>query len=194
MAQSQPHPAKPTVKVAPGTEGTSFVYFAYGSNLSTARLTEAQRAPTATPMGRGRLPGHVLAFHKLSTRDHSSKANAHWTGEQGDVVEGVLFRIQEVDRACLDFAEGAGKGYEAREGLVQPLAGLPIPSLVYIATTTPSEEPPYDWYVNYVRAGALEHHLPAAYIATFIDSVCREEGCARLRHTEPVPASVRQPA
>jgi hypothetical protein len=49
------------------------VYFAYGSNMSTARLRE--RMPSCKPLGTATLPGHALRFHKRST-DKSGKCNA----------------------------------------------------------------------------------------------------------------------
>jgi hypothetical protein len=49
------------------------VYFAYGSNMSTARLR--QRMPSCKPLGTAVLSEHKLRFHKRST-DQSGKCNA----------------------------------------------------------------------------------------------------------------------
>ena len=65
------------------------VYFAYGSNMLTARLRE--RTPSATPIGIGRLTGHVLSWDKRSRADGSGKCDAEATGHERDVIWGVLF-------------------------------------------------------------------------------------------------------
>ncbi len=49
-------------------------YFAYGSNMLTARLHE--RVPSATPIGIGQLEGHALRWDKRSWRDGSGKCDA----------------------------------------------------------------------------------------------------------------------
>jgi hypothetical protein len=84
------------------------VYFAYGSNLSTARLRK--RMPSCKPLGIATLPGHALRFHKRS-RDMSGKCNAFASGNNNRVI-GVLFSFDSAERAKLDEAEGVGAGYE----------------------------------------------------------------------------------
>ena len=49
------------------------LYFAYGSNLSSARM--AARVPSARVVARAQLPGHALRFHKVG-RDGSAKCDA----------------------------------------------------------------------------------------------------------------------
>lgn len=165
-ADARPRAAAPGER--PGSEGNTLLYFGYGSNLSTVRLTDPERAPSAVKVGRARLARHVLKFHKRSA-DTSSKADARWTGVVTDVVEGVVFRISEADRACLDYAEGAGSGYVACEAAVTTLAGAPHQVLVYIATDDAIwDRRPFDWYVGYALAGAIEHDLPTEYIDTYI--------------------------
>ena len=46
-------------------------YFAYGSNMSIARLSE--RAPSAEVIGVARLRSHVLRFHKVGTDGSGAK-------------------------------------------------------------------------------------------------------------------------
>lgn len=174
----------------PGTEGQTFVYFAYGSNLLTSRLRNAERAPSAVPIGRAQLHGHQLRFHKPS-QDGSSKADAARTGDWADMVEGVLFRVSEADRSCLDFAEGAGSGYEAFEvDVTSALESAGVKALTYIATVDPSGEPPYDWYRNYVLHGSQEHQLPTEYVRKFIESVPAKPD--RVGHDQPRPCPHRQ--
>jgi len=135
------------------------VYFAYGSNMVTARLRE--RAPSATPIGIGRLPGHVLSWDKRS-RDGSGKCDAEATGRNGDVIWGVLFELDAQDKPALDRAEGVGVGYV--ETLVTILTDHgAVDALTYCATEKDPALRPYRWYKALVVAGAREHQLPADY-------------------------------
>ncbi|CAN5872561.1 hypothetical protein BH11PSE3_BH11PSE3_08890 [soil metagenome] len=145
------------------------VYFAYGSNMSTARLRE--RMPSCKPIGTATLPGHVLRFHKRST-DKSGKCNA-FAGGVDDSVIGVLFSFDPSERAKLDEAEGAGSGYEHKLVMVVNDKGLRRKVLTYLATSDYIDDSlkPYDWYKYFVLAGGTEHGLPSEYIANFIESV-----------------------
>ena len=76
---------------APATGG-HFRYFAYGSNMSTARLRERTSfSPSARhrPACRASMP----CAGTSSARDGSGKCDALFTGDQADTVWGVLFDI-----------------------------------------------------------------------------------------------------
>ena len=88
-------------------DNTTFLYFAYGSNMLTRRLTE--RTQFAEAEGIGYLNRHRLAFDKVST-DGSGKANVT-SGNETDRVYGVLFRIHLAEEAELDRHEGLNRGY-----------------------------------------------------------------------------------
>jgi gamma-glutamylcyclotransferase len=138
----------------------TFLYFAYGSNMLTRRLTE--RTASAATVGIGFIEGHRLAFDKVS-RDGSGKADIEATGNPTDRVYGVLFRIAAVEERKLDDAEGLGGGY--RKGNVQVVTANGIsPAVAYIATDKEAACRPYDWYKALVLAGAVEHGLPNAYV------------------------------
>ncbi len=79
-------------------------YFAYGSNMSIARLRE--RVPSAVSFGCHALKEHDLRFHK-SSKDGSGKCNAFFTGNDDDTILGVLFEIKSSEMSALDRAEGA---------------------------------------------------------------------------------------
>src|SRR5690606_24584752 len=99
-------PGDPSIEPLKDTETgvpEQVVYFAYGSNMSTARLRK--RMPSCKPIGIATLPGHALRFHKRSL-DKSGKCNALATSD-ADAVMGVLFSFDLVERAQLDKAEGA---------------------------------------------------------------------------------------
>jgi len=80
--------------VTSSTDKTTFLYFAYGSNMLTHRLIE--RTPSAKAEGIGYVEGHRLAFDKVSS-DGSSKVDIEATDNQTDRVYGVLFRIDRTE-------------------------------------------------------------------------------------------------
>lgn len=141
-----------------------FQNFAYGSNMCSQRLL--QRCPSAKFVSIASLPGYLLTFHKMST-DGSGKCNIEPTENVADVVWGVVFSILESERAALDEAEGLGFGYDATTLTVCGKDG-PITAHAYVAASgyRDSARVPYDWYKNFVVAGAKEHDLPEAYIET----------------------------
>ncbi len=137
-------------------------YFAYGSNLSLARLSE--RAPSARRIATCFLPGHALRFHKAG-RDGSGKCDAYATGDPGDVVFGALFDICPGHKPALDAAEGLGAGYEEKVVVLVGAGGERVEAVTYYATAIDASLRPYCWYRNHVLVGARESRLPAAYVA-----------------------------
>jgi hypothetical protein len=145
------------------------VYFAYGSNMSTARLRK--RMPNCKPLGIATLPDYELRFHKRST-DKSGKCNAFASGN-GNSVIGVLFSFDPAERAKLDDAERVGSGYEHAIVTVINDKGRRRKVLTYLATPEYIDNNlrPYGWYKDFVLAGGKEHGLPPEYIAEYIESV-----------------------
>ena len=139
----------------------TYLYFAYGSNLSTERLRG--RVPSAAPRGRGRLPRHILRWHKVG-RDGSGKCDIVPAG-RSEVVWGVLFDVAWSEKHALDAAEGVGIGYFEKE--VRILTGDgERRALTYHANPDRIDPDlrPRDWYKDHVVRGAREHGLPADYI------------------------------
>ncbi len=137
-------------------------YFAFGSNMSSRRLR--QRVPGAKPLGTYSLERHELRFHKYN-KDGSGKCDAFYTGDKSDVVLGVLYEIDESEKAALDRAEGLGYGYDEKEVFVYGAEGNVEKAVTYYATKLDESLQPYTWYKEHVLAGAREADLPAAYIA-----------------------------
>ena len=135
-------------------------YFAYGSNMLTARLRE--RAPSATAIGIGQLEGHALRWDKRSWRDGSGKCDAEFTGQRSDVVWGVVFELDPEDKPALDQAEGLRNGYMEKVVNILTEVGL-ITAVTYLATDKDASLRPYHWYKALVIAGAREHGLPPSY-------------------------------
>lgn len=134
--------------------------FVYGSNMLTTRLRE--RVPSAEALGIGHLPGYILKWHKPS-RDGSGKCDIERSGRKEDVVWGVLFELDPVDKPALDRAEGLGKGYVERRVDVVTDRGI-VRAWVYVATARDLTLRPYHWYKAFVVAGAREHGLPHEYV------------------------------
>ncbi len=142
------------------SQSPCFVYFAYGSNMSTRRLRE--RTPSAKPLGRGKLPEHQLVLHKIG-RDGSAKCDIQETGRAHDIVWGVLFEISTNEGHLLDRAEGLGCGYEYKTVRVKSDERI-VTAGAYYATHIDASLRPFDWYLNFVLKGAEEHGLPSSYL------------------------------
>ncbi len=84
-----------------------FLYFAYGSNMLSERLTA--RCPSARFICTADAPRYVLKFSKPST-DGSGKATLV-KGQLDDKQPGGLYEIERSELPDLDKAEGNGKGY-----------------------------------------------------------------------------------
>ncbi|MBR9868727.1 MAG: gamma-glutamylcyclotransferase [Oceanospirillales bacterium] len=135
-------------------------YFAYGSNMSLARLQ--QRVPNARVSGCYFLDGHDLRFHKAG-QDGSAKCDAFYTG-RGDRIYGVLFDISVSEKPVLDRAEGLGAGYDEKTVQLQNEQGDRVEAITYYALQIDASLKPYRWYVNHLLVGAREANLPAEYI------------------------------
>ncbi len=136
-------------------------YFAYGSNMSLARLQA--RVPSAKKLGSYFLTGHTLRFHKIG-KDGSAKCDALATTKANDIIYGVLFEIAEADKPILDFAEDLGHGYQEKQVYVENERGQRHQAFVYYAILVASDIKPYDWYLRHVLVGAKENALPVQYI------------------------------
>lgn len=137
-----------------------FFYFAYGSNLLSARLLE--RTPSARVVGPAVLPGHRLVWHKAAT-DGSGKCDVVAAAEPEHRVLGVVYDIALADKPALDAAETLGVGYGER--LAQLQAGeRTLSAWLYFALKVDPASVPYDWYKALVVHGAREHALDEAYV------------------------------
>ena len=136
-------------------------YFAFGSILSSPRLL--QRIPRASKHCVARLDYHQLRWHK-SGRDRSGKCDIFHTGDTGDLVYGVVYRVSHAEKLELDAYEGAGIGYERRDISVTALSGESIDVFTYFALEIDHLLQPYHWYKEHVLRGAIEHALPPHYV------------------------------
>ena len=142
----------------------TWLYFAYGSNMATARL--CARTPSARVVGTAKLPRHALRWHKLG-KDGSGKCDISFVGDAADeVVWGVVYRIGLNEREALDRIEGVGIGYHTREVSVGTVSGeLAVRTYQAIPSRIDPTLRPLRWYRDWVLAGAKEHGLPKDYVA-----------------------------
>lgn len=163
------------------TAPNTIVNFAYGSNMLLRRVRE--RAPSATPLGVGRLRGHMLRWHKPGSKDGSGKCDALYTGRESDVVWGVLYALEESCKRALDEFEGLGRGYDEKEVEIATSTG-PVRALIYYATVRDAGVLPFHWYKALVVAGARESGLPPDYVQQLeeIRSVADPDAARAARH------------
>jgi uncharacterized protein (TIGR00369 family) len=131
------------------------LYFAYGSNMASARLQE--RAPSARSLGPALLRDYVWRCNKRGA-DGTAKANL--VAAPGAETWGVLYEIQTRDWDALDRAEG---GYE-RIVVEVVRDGIRGHAQTYVSDRTAEDWSPAPWYLGLVAAGAREHALPPAWI------------------------------
>ncbi len=137
-------------------------YFSYGSNLSSKRLHK--RVHSAIAHSIATLKGHNLKFHKVSKKDGSAKCDALETGNPNSIVHGVVYILSESDKPDLDKYEGLNHGYGQKEVTVTLPDGSTIQAFTYYATVIDPDLKPFDWYMEHVIRGAIEHGLPYEYI------------------------------
>ena len=135
------------------------MYFAYGSNMSSAVMED--RCAGVESMGAARLDGHRLAFSLPSLRWGGHAADL--AVDEGSAVWGVLWRVSDEHLAALDGVETrydrypvtvakndsgiTATTYRVKRDLVAPTDGNPDPA--YLAT---------------ILEGAAEHGLPHSYL------------------------------
>lgn len=144
-----------------------------------ARIPSARFETTAT------LSGYQLAFHKRSL-DGSGKCNIVYTGQDKNIVLGVVYEIAPDDRIILDQIEGLGKGYDHIELQVNVPSGS-ISTFAYIADAQYIDDSlkPYTWYKAFVVNGAKSHGFPENYIRQLENvSTMKDPDASRLAENE----------
>jgi len=159
-----------------------FLYFAYGSNMLTARLR--QRCPSTTVVGRAALGGHMLIWHKKGFRDGSGKCGIEATERLSHTMHGVVYSLLKSEEQDLDRIEGKGHGYDDDIVTVQHDAGALCEVKTYVPTITGRSLQPYIWYKEYVVRGAREHGLPGEYVAALEAVAAIEDPDAERRVRE----------
>ena len=144
-------------------------YFAYGSNMFLPKMRKA--VLSAVPCGVARLAGYTLKFHKKS-KDKSAKCDAFKTGNEKDVVHGVVYEIDEKEKQDLDSKEGLGNGYNEMEAVLESDQGTVI-AFMYVADSDYIDDTlkPYSWYKQFVLEGARLNRFPESYVEEYVEKV-----------------------
>jgi len=157
------------------------LYFSYGSNMSSKRISE--RVPSAKFVAVSTLFQHELKFHKIG-KDGSAKCDARETNNPDHFVVGVVFDIHVSEKYLLDQKEGLGFGYEEKPVLLVSGTGKTIEATTYYATDINSNLKPYHWYKEHVMRGANEHGLPDTYIQNIANIVSIDDPNLTREETE----------
>ncbi|KID73179.1 uncharacterized protein G6M90_00g087380 [Metarhizium brunneum] len=130
------------------------LYFAYGSNLSTAQMR--QRCPYSTPIGLGRLDGWTWLVNE---RGYANVVRAA-SGGGSCGVYGLLYLLPPQDEERLDACEGVPWAYEkvtCDARWVRDAQGRvldePVRALVYVDKSRVRESVPRDEYVARMERG-----------------------------------------
>jgi hypothetical protein len=103
----------------------------------------------------------------MKSSDGSAKCDLVFGGEPATAY-GVVFEIDPGELPILDRYEDAGSCYD--RGSITVLAGnRSLEVLTYLAASIDDDLAPYDWYRNWVVAGAREHELPEDYVREQLD-------------------------
>ncbi len=137
------------------------LYFAYGSNMSSARLQA--RVPSASMVAVAYLPKHHMGFTKTGV-DGSAKCGIDETGNTADKTYGVVFEFDPSERHVLDQCEGLGVAYEERYVTVYTEAEKALEVLTYYPLDKVDGLTPWAWYKAHVLNGAKEFNLPVAVV------------------------------
>lgn len=143
------------------------LYFAYGSNMEWRQLKG--RCPSARFEGVASLNDHRLAFTRRSAKRGCGVADV--VPDEGEVVWGAVFEIDDRDVGRLDAAEGYSPGRaknsyrrEERHVFVAGDDEQPLAVAVYIGGPQDAAPLPNQEYKNLILAGARRWRLPGDYI------------------------------
>ena len=123
-------------------------YFAFGSNMSAQRMQE--RLGWSPSRSGAILPDYEMVFNKHS--NDGGKANIMCS--PGDLVEGILYSVNEEDLLILDKYEGvAAKQYKRYDIEVRNHKKNSIAAVAYKALNTGKLSDPTEEYLNYILEG-----------------------------------------
>lgn len=162
------------------------LYFAYGSNLSSARLRA--RLEEVEVLGPAVLREHRLALDK---RGHDGSAKANVVPHPGEEVWGVVYELAVAHADALDRFEG---GYERVGVEVHHAERGPLDVVTYRSELRVEGWLPFAWYRAHLVEGAREHGLPPDWIARlealpFREGPPEDAASAGPRAPRPAPRS-----
>ena len=123
------------------------LYFAYGSNMSAARMK--QRLGWEAPRRTATLRDFQLVFDQAGFNDPSwSPANIR--SEREGLVEGMVYEVEEKDLKILD---GYEKYYQRLEVKVMATLEEKLDAVTYLSKKSRGEKPPTQEYLNFLLEG-----------------------------------------
>ena len=131
------------------------LYFAYGSNMSSARLVA--RVGDVESRGAARLPEHQHRFSKLGT-DGTGKGNVEPVPRE--VVHGALYSLLPPQIARLAQFETGYRMVELDVWHRDTLSRV----VTFVALRPVEPLRPSDEYLAHYRRGMAEHELPDDYV------------------------------
>lgn len=148
-------------------------YFAYGSNMNSARLFNARLAARGVPWGRreaGRLDGWQLAFNKR-WKKFPGAGVANIVPMPGGTVHGTLNEMPPAGLDILDGYEGVASGDYARREVGIIHAGGTVTAVTYVAESDLADGlDPSCTYLAHLLAG--RDLLPEAYLRGLTARTC----------------------
>ncbi len=135
-------------------------YFAYGSNMDQAQMTE--RCPGAVLVGNAILRGYRLAFTIFSKKRNCGCADIVISSE--DQVHGLLYRVTTKEREALDRFEGHPIHYKQIPVTVDTPMGE-VSAFSYEVVTKQAGLSPSQHYLHLIKAAAKQHGFPETYQA-----------------------------
>jgi hypothetical protein len=96
---------------------------------------------------------------------------------ESDIIQGVIYEINPVEKPILDRIESLGCGYyEKYEWVItQGNARHYVQFYVAMEAWIDPDLAPFDWYKEYVVRGAMENSLQEDYIEKLRGILCRED-------------------
>ncbi len=148
------------------------LYFAYGSNLLSTRLTA--RCASARVVGVAMTDGWTVSFTKPGG-DGSGKAGL--VQRDGAVHPGVVYEIAAHEMPVLDKIEGLGHGYFRDDDFrVTMIDGSkPVSTATYVPQRHDPVLKPFDWYLALCIAGAAENRFDQKVLTSFQQTPCKPD-------------------
>ena len=142
----------------------TYLYFAYGSNLLSTRLTA--RCTSARVVGVAMADGWTVSFTKPGG-DGSGKAGL--VRNDGSAHPGVVYELAADEMPTLDLIEGVGHGYTREEEFNVTMLddGNRVSTATYMPQRHDPALIPFDWYLALCIAGATENRFDPQVLRAF---------------------------
>ena len=163
---------------------SSFLYFAYGSNLKEERLRV--NCCSAELVCIAELRDYALVFLDYGKRSWWRGATGSIEKRPGEVTWGAVWRISSKQGPCLHEQES---GYEKIEVEVVSDTGRQLKCITYIVTVDLPKGRPSPHYLRVLHQGAEELGLPLEYRQRL--QQVQHNGCTEVQKGYPPPIKLQ---